>query len=85
MPGPDDRTRFKDRYRRSNLYEDHDRSGHSDWSRGMQHDAQRAMAGFGLQRVHVRYLNDSQERQQNKTQGHRKGSLSQASVSAASC
>jgi hypothetical protein len=36
------------------------------------------MVGIGLQRMHVRYLDDSQKRQQNKTQHrrHREGSRS---------
>ncbi len=76
MPGPDDRARFKNRYGSSKLYEDDHRCGHRDRSRCMQHDAQRAMVGIGLQRVNVRYLNDSQKRQQNETQNHREGSLS---------
>ncbi len=44
----------------------------------MQDDAQRAMIGLGFQRMNVRYLNDSQKRQQNKTQhrSHRESSRS---------
>lgn len=69
MPIPDNSGNFKN-YRSGGLdLNQHDHRSHDrDRRGGMHRDAQRAMICIAFERMHVRYLHHSQQRQQDKTQ-----------------
>jgi hypothetical protein len=67
MPVPDDRLRRKNRGGALDL-DQHNHGGRDrDGCGGVHHDAQRAMVGIAVERMHVRYLDHGQQRQQGKT------------------
>ena len=68
MAVQDDRAHYKNRGRGLNLDEHNHCRDDGDRCSRLHRDAQRAMVGIRLQRVHVRHLDHSQKRQQNQTQ-----------------
>jgi len=67
VPVPNHRAHLNHRRRRSGLYQHHHRSHHRDRRRGMHRNAQRAMIGILVLRMHMRHLDHGQQRQQNQT------------------
>jgi hypothetical protein len=63
----DDRERFKNRGRSLNLNQHDHGSRDRDRRRCVHYDAQRAVVGIALERMHVRHLDHGQQRQQGKT------------------
>lgn len=64
---PDDRAGFIDRRGSRNPHQHHRSRGYRNWRRRVHDDAQGAMVGIAVERVHMRHLDKSQERQQDKT------------------
>jgi hypothetical protein len=71
LPTPCDRARFINRGAGLNLDQDNNCGRHSDRRGRMQHDAKWAVVGIRIDRMHVRNLNNRQQRQQDKAHhGH---------------
>lgn len=71
MPITRDRARLINRGAGLNLDQDNDCGRNSDRRGRMQHDAKRTVVGIGIYRMHVRNLNNRQQRQQDKAHhGH---------------
>jgi hypothetical protein len=67
MPIAGDRARRKDRSAGLDLDQDDDGRCNGDGGSGVKQDAERAVVGIGVDRMHVGYLNYGEQRQQDKT------------------
>jgi hypothetical protein len=65
MPHSNYGSRIENRNRCSDLHQDDNRCRHLYRSHGVHHDAQRTVVGIIVERVHVRYLDHGQQRQQS--------------------
>ena len=72
MPVADSRARLKNRRRSLNLHQHHHGNRNRDGRRRVHHDAQRAVVGIALQRMHVRHLHHGQQRHQEKAHHRRR-------------
>ena len=75
MPVANHRSRLKHRHLGLDLHQHHCGSRNHDRRSRVHHDAQRAVVGIALQRMHVRHLRHSQQRHQDETHNrHRRQS-----------